>query len=85
MTPAFLFKLLILFVLLLIALSLSSGMLFLVRDKGKSNRTVQALTIRIILSIILFILLFVGFKYDLIRPHGVYPDQVGRIYFSNPS
>ncbi len=74
MTSAFLFKLLILFVLLLIILSLSSGIVFLIKDKGESNRTVQSLTVRIVLSMALFILLFIGFKYDLIQPHGLYPE-----------
>jgi len=76
MTSAFLFKLLILFVLLLIILSLSSGIVFLIKDKGESNRTVQSLTVRIVLSMALFILLFIGFKYDLIQPHGLYPEPV---------
>ena len=75
MTSAFLFKLLVIFVLVLILISLSSGMFFLVRDKGQGDRTVISLTIRIVLSITLFILLFVGFKFDLIRPHGIAPTE----------
>ena len=37
--------------------SLASALFFLMRDKGKSNRTVQALAMRVGLSITLFLLL----------------------------
>jgi hypothetical protein len=50
-------------------------MFFLVRDKGQTNRTVQSLTVRIVLSIFLFILLFIGFRAGWIQPHGVIPGQ----------
>jgi small neutral amino acid transporter SnatA (MarC family) len=53
--------------------SLGSGLVFLVKDKGQSNRTVRALTVRIGLSIGLFILLFILFASGVIAPHGVRP------------
>ena len=53
--------------------SLGSGLLFLVKDKGQSDRTVRALTVRIGLSIGLFILLFILFASGVITPHGVRP------------
>jgi hypothetical protein len=67
-------KILIVLVLLAILFSLFSGMVFLVKDKGRSERTVQALTIRIALSVLLFILLMAAFATGLIHPHGIVPD-----------
>lgn len=66
-------KTLIILVLLAILFSLFSGMIFLVKDKGQSQRTVRALTIRIALSVLLFILLMVAFATGLIQPHGITP------------
>ena len=42
---------------LLIVASLGSALFYLMRDKGNSNRTVNALTVRIGLSVALFLLL----------------------------
>ena len=75
MDAAFIFKIVIILLLIVIVASLSSGMFFLVRDKGGSNRTVKSLTIRIVLSIFLFILLFIGFRAGWIQPHGVTQGQ----------
>ena len=75
MSGALLFKILVILFLIVILGALSSGMFFLVRDKGTSNRTVQSLTVRIILSIALFILLFIGFSTGLIKPHGITPVE----------
>jgi len=69
-----LIKALIVITLLAIIASLGSGMLFLVKDKGKGNRTVRALTVRIALSISLFALLMLGIATGHIKPHGVYPS-----------
>lgn len=41
--------------------ALGSALLFLVRDRGATNRTVNALTIRVALSVLL--LLFIWFSY----------------------
>ena len=64
-------KLFIIFIMIIIAGSLASGLFFLVRDKKNSQRTVTALTLRIGLSLSLFIFLFVAFKLGLIHPHGI--------------
>ena len=55
-------------VLLLLAIvgSLFSGLVFLYRDRGAGQRTARALTLRIGLSITLFILLLTGFRFGLI-------------------
>ena len=55
-----LIKILIVAVLFAIVLSLASGLFHLVSDEGRSNRMVNALTVRIALSVALFILLFVA-------------------------
>lgn len=65
------FKVAVLGLLAMILLSLAAGMLFLVRDQGKSARTRNALTVRIALSVALFLLLLVGYKAGWIKPHGV--------------
>lgn len=57
--------------LLLILASLGSGLFFLIRDQGRSPRTVKALTVRIALSVGLFILLMIAYATGLISPHGV--------------
>ena len=49
-----------------ILFSLFSGLYFLLKDKGQSRRTVKALTIRVGLSILLFLLLLIGFKLGFI-------------------
>lgn len=67
------FKALVVLVLLIILASLGSGLLFLVKDKGTTDRAVKALTVRIGLSLSLFILLFVAMAAGWITPHGVTP------------
>ncbi|HHH45237.1 MAG TPA: twin transmembrane helix small protein [Gammaproteobacteria bacterium] len=69
-----LIKVLIVITLLAIVVSLGSGMLFLVKDKGQGNRTVRALTVRIALSVSLFALLMLGIFTGHIKPHGIYPS-----------
>lgn len=59
-------KIFILTMLALILGSLFSALFFLMKDKGQGERTAKALTIRISLSIALFILLLISFKLGLI-------------------
>ena len=66
-------KILIVLVLFVIIGSLFSGLYYLVRDKGSSERTVRALTVRISLSVLLFVLLMLGYATGILQPHGVYP------------
>lgn len=68
-----LFKISVLVILGLILLSLLSGIFFLNQDEGKGNRLVSALTLRIVLSIALFVLLLVGYFAGWIQPHGLHP------------
>lgn len=64
-------KIIVILFMLIIVSSLGSGLYFLIRDAGKGKRTVQALTWRIALSLTLFILLLLGFKFGIITPHGL--------------
>lgn len=64
-------KMLIIIVMIIIFSSLISGLIFLVRDKKNSTRTVKALTWRIGLSICLFFFLFLAFKLHWLTPHSI--------------
>ncbi|HEY6282239.1 MAG TPA: twin transmembrane helix small protein [Burkholderiales bacterium] len=54
-----------------ILFSLGSALYYLIKDKGQSDRTVKALTVRITFSIVLFLLLMLGFYFGLISPQGL--------------
>ena len=56
----------------LIIASLGSALFFLMRDKGKSNRTVQALAMRVGLSITLFLIVLGAYKLGWIQPKGLH-------------
>lgn len=49
-----------------ILVSLFSALYFLLKDKGGTTRTVKALTVRVVLSITLFVLLLLGFHFGFI-------------------
>jgi Protein of unknown function (DUF2909) len=64
-------RFLILACLLAIVLSLGSALVHLVRNKGESSaKMARALTIRVGLSILLFVLLLVAWALGWIQPHG---------------
>jgi hypothetical protein len=64
-------KIVIIAFLILIVGSLGSALYYLVRDKGTSDRTVKALTVRISLSIALFVLLMAGYYFGFIPRGGL--------------
>ena len=65
-----LLKLFIIAALLLIIGSLFSALFYLMKDKGQGKRTVKALTLRISLSLGLFLLLMIGYYTAIIgQPH----------------
>lgn len=70
MISASLFKLLVILILTGILVSLFCSGIYMVKDRGQSKRPVIFLSIRIFLSICLFILLFIGFAFNLINPHS---------------
>lgn len=57
--------------LIVILASLGSALFYLVRDKGSGTRTVKALTIRISLSITLFVLLMLSYYFGLVPSRGL--------------
>jgi len=65
-------RILVIAMLVVIVGSLGSALWFLIRDKGGSDRTVKALTVRISLSIALFLLLMAGYYFTLIPPGGLH-------------
>lgn len=67
-------KIIVVVVMLIILATLFSGLVFLVRDKGKSERSVKALTWRIALSLGLFVFLLLAFKFHWITPHDMHPN-----------
>jgi hypothetical protein len=58
----------ILFIIVILA-SLASALYYMVKDRGTGERMAKALTIRIALSIALFLLLLIGFQTGLITTH----------------
>lgn len=69
MQTSFLFTLLVLLLLFLILSSLAFGLYYLIKDEGEKKRTVKALTIRIVLSLLLFLILLMAFALGFITPH----------------
>jgi hypothetical protein len=64
-------KFLVILFLVVILASLGSALYYLIRDKGQSERTVKALTVRITLSIVLFVLLMAGYASGIIPRGGL--------------
>ncbi|HEU5282958.1 MAG TPA: twin transmembrane helix small protein [Burkholderiales bacterium] len=64
-------RFLVLLFLVVIVASLGSALYYMIRDKGHSKRTLNALTVRIALSIVLFVLLMVGYATGLIPRGGL--------------
>lgn len=64
-------KIILVLLLLVIVGSLGSALFYLVRDKGGSDRTVKSLTIRVGLSVTVFLLLMLGYYFGLIPKQGI--------------
>lgn len=65
------FKTIIVVLLLIVLFSLGQALFFLIKDEGKSDRMLKALTWRIGLSVFIFILLLIGQAMGIITPHGL--------------
>jgi hypothetical protein len=59
-------KVVVLLLLAGVIVSLFSGLYFLYKDKGQSNRVVVSLTIRVALSISVFLVLILSYYFGLI-------------------
>lgn len=55
----------ILFIVVILG-SLGSALYYMIRDRGTTERTAKALTLRVALSVTLFLLLMLGFHFGLI-------------------
>ncbi|MBS0347706.1 MAG: twin transmembrane helix small protein [Proteobacteria bacterium] len=60
------FKLAVVFMLLLVVGSLFSGLFFLYRDRGNGDRVVRALTLRVSLSLLLFLGLLLAWHFGAV-------------------
>lgn len=65
-------KILVAIAFLLIFISLGSALVYLMKDKGKSNRTVKALAFRVGFSIALFVAILIANYFGLIQPTGIH-------------
>ena len=59
-------KFLVVVLLFLVLISLFSALFFMYRDKGNSRRMVAALTLRIVLSVTIFLILIGSYYFGLI-------------------
>ena len=64
-------KLLIVLFMVVIVYNLGAGLFYMMTDKGKTDRTVRALTWRIGLSVFLILLIIVGIATGVIKPHDL--------------
>ena len=64
-------KVVVVVLMLVILGSLASGLIFILRDSGDSDRAVKALTWRIGLSVAAFLLLLIGGLFGWIEPNAV--------------
>ena len=64
-------KIIVAIAFILIIASLASALFFLMKDKGKTKRTAQALALRVGFSIGLFALILIAYKLGLIQPTGI--------------
>lgn len=58
-------KIVVIVLLLAVIASLFSGLFFVYKDKGESNRAVISLTIRIVLSLLVFLILIGSYLFGL--------------------
>lgn len=65
------FRILVAVAMVGIVISLGSALFYLVNDKGDSKKMVRALSVRIGLSVVLFVLLMGAWAVGLIEPHSV--------------
>ena len=65
------FKYAVIILLILIIYNLIMGFVHILKDKSSSKRGLTSLKTRIVLSLLLFILLIVGFYADLIKPNSL--------------
>ena len=60
----------LLFIVFILA-SLATALYYLIKDKGQSDRAVKMLTVRVVLSLALFLLLMGGYYFGVIPQNGL--------------
>jgi hypothetical protein len=65
------YKIALVVMLFVVIFNLGQALYFMMTDKGKSNRTVWALTRRIGLSIVLIGMVVLGIWMGWLQPHGI--------------
>ena len=66
-------KIVVLILFIAIIASLAMALFSMVINRGQGKGTVNALTVRVVLSIIAFVLLILGYTMGWIQPHGIVP------------
>lgn len=64
-------RIVIIILLFAVIASLFSGLYFVYKDKGGSNRAVISLTIRVGLSVLVFVILIVSYYFGWITERGL--------------
>ena len=64
-------RIVIIILLFAVLVSLFSGLYFVYKDKGSSNRAVISLTIRVALSVLVFVILMVSYHFGWIAERGL--------------
>ena len=64
-------RIVVLFLVFVMLVSLFSGLFFLYKDKSGSDRMVKALTVRIAIAITIFLILMGSYYFGLISPQGL--------------
>ncbi len=64
--------LLILLIVGIILYNLGAGLYYMLVDKGRTKRTVNALTRRVAFSVLLIGLIIIGIVTGVIQPHGIH-------------
>ena len=70
-------KYLIVIVFLFILYSMGSALFYLSRDKGQSSNTVRFLTVRVVLSVALFLFILLAMKMGWVVPHSYQVPAAG--------
>ncbi len=63
-------KFIVVILLLFVVVSLFTGLVFLVKDKGQTKRVVNALTVRIAISILAIVIILIAFASGLITSNS---------------
>jgi hypothetical protein len=64
-------KIIVIIGFILILGSLAFALLYMMKDKGKTNNMARALAFRVGFSIALFLLLLLAYHFGLIKPTGI--------------